>query len=133
MMNPSPSTPPVNRSRNPAWWRAAAIDDCFLIAAANLAGLLWINRSRAGWLIVSKSRRRPDTGSDGQIPKDKEADMPYASVKDLPASVHDHLPAHAQEIYRSAFNNAWVEYEDRGPARREQPAHRVAWAAVKRK
>ncbi len=59
--------------------------------------------------------------------------MPYASVRDLPASVHDHLPAHAQEIYRSAFNNAWVEYEDRGPAQREQLAHRVAWAAVKRK
>jgi cation transport regulator len=59
--------------------------------------------------------------------------MPYASVKDLPASVHHHLPAHAQEIYRSAFNNAWVEYEDRGSAQREQLAHRVAWAAVKRK
>ena len=59
--------------------------------------------------------------------------MPYASVEDLPASVHSHLPAHAQEIYRSAFNNAWVEYEDRGPAQREQLAHRVAWTAVKRK
>ena len=59
--------------------------------------------------------------------------MPYASVKDLPASVHDHLPAHAQEIYRSAFSNAWVEYEDRGLTQREQIAHRVAWAAVKRK
>lgn len=59
--------------------------------------------------------------------------MPYASVKELPASVHRHLPAHAQEIYRSAFNNAWDEYEERGPAQREQLAHRVAWAAVKRK
>ena len=59
--------------------------------------------------------------------------MPYASVKDLPASVHHHLPAHAQEIYRSAFNNAFVEYSDRGAAQREQLAHRVAWAAVKRK
>ena len=36
--------------------------------------------------------------------------VPYASVKDLPAPVHVHLPAHAQEIYRSAFNNAWIEY-----------------------
>jgi len=59
--------------------------------------------------------------------------LPYASVEDLPASVHNHLPAHAQEIYRSAFNNAWVEYASRGPAQREQLAHRVAWAAVKRK
>jgi cation transport regulator len=39
----------------------------------------------------------------------------------------------AQEIYRSAFNNAFAEYEGRGPAAREQLAHRVAWAAVKRK
>ncbi len=59
--------------------------------------------------------------------------MPYASVNELPSSVLRHLPAHAQEIYRSAFNNAWVEYEDRGPQMREQLAHRVAWAAVKRK
>ena len=63
----------------------------------------------------------------------REARLPYASVRDLPASVHNHLPAHAQEIYRSAFNNAWVEYSDRGPPQREQLAHRVAWAAVKRK
>ncbi len=59
--------------------------------------------------------------------------MPYASVKDLPASLHAHLPLHAQEIYRSAFNNAWIEYGDRGSAQREQIAHRVARAAVKRK
>ena len=59
--------------------------------------------------------------------------MPYASVKDLPAPLHAHLPAHAQEIHRSAFNNAWIEYGDRGSAQREQIAHRVAWAAVKRK
>jgi cation transport regulator len=59
--------------------------------------------------------------------------LPYASVEDLPASVHNNLPPHAQEIYRSAFNNAWVEYSERGAAQREQLAHRVAWAAVKRK
>jgi cation transport regulator len=43
------------------------------------------------------------------------------------------LPPHAQEIYLSVFNNAWTEYEARGPARRESTAHRVAWAAVKHK
>lgn len=59
--------------------------------------------------------------------------LPTPRWKNLPAPVHAHLPAHAQEIYRSAFNNAWVEYEDRGPAQREQLAHRVAWAAVKRR
>ena len=63
----------------------------------------------------------------------KEASLPYASVEDLPPSVHRHLPQHAQEIYRSAFNNAWDEYQERGPSQREQLAHRVAWAAVKRK
>lgn len=59
--------------------------------------------------------------------------MPYLSVEDLPPPVQTHLPPHAQEIYLSAFNNAWTEYEDRGPALRESTAHKVAWAAVKRK
>lgn len=59
--------------------------------------------------------------------------MPYNSVEDLPAPVRAHLPPHAQEIYRSAFNHAWVEYESRGAAQREEIAHRVAWAAVKRR
>jgi cation transport regulator len=59
--------------------------------------------------------------------------LPYATVKDLPASVGGRLPLHAQEIYRGAFNNAFAEYEGRGPVAREQLAHRVAWAAVKRK
>lgn len=58
--------------------------------------------------------------------------MPYLSVEDLPPSVQAHLPLHAQEIYLGAFNNAWTEYASRGPAR-ESTAHRVAWAAVKRK
>ena len=59
--------------------------------------------------------------------------MPYASVEDLPPPVQAHLPQHAQEIYRSAFNNAWTEYAERGPVQCETTAHRVAWAAVKRK
>ena len=56
--------------------------------------------------------------------------MPYADTSDLPASVRSHLPAHAQEIYLAAFNNAWEEYASR--ADREAVAHRVAWAAVKK-
>jgi cation transport regulator len=59
--------------------------------------------------------------------------MPYPSVEDLPPPVQAHLPPHAQEIYRSAFNNAWEEYAARGSEQREATAHRVAWAAVKRK
>jgi cation transport regulator len=58
--------------------------------------------------------------------------LPYVSVDDLPQPIRAHLPLHAQEIYLSAFNKAWTEYEARGPER-ETIAHRVAWAAVKRK
>jgi cation transport regulator len=57
--------------------------------------------------------------------------MPYPSVETLPESIREHLPLHAQEIYRSAFNNAWDRYVERG-GEREEAAHRVAWAAVKR-
>jgi cation transport regulator len=56
--------------------------------------------------------------------------MPYSVVEDLPPGVRGHLPQHAQEIYLAAFNNAWAEYG--GDPRREEIAHRVAWAAVKR-
>ena len=45
--------------------------------------------------------------------------------------MRDHLPDHAQTIYREAFNHAWVQYA-RDPAH-EEIAHRVAWSAVKRK
>jgi len=60
----------------------------------------------------------------------------YKSNDDLPESVRDNLPVHAQEIYREAFNNAWEQYKDpedrRGDASREETAHRVAWSAVKK-
>jgi cation transport regulator len=59
--------------------------------------------------------------------------LPYVSVEELPPPIQAHLPLHAQEIYLGAFNSAWTQYADRGPAHREEIAHRVAWAAVKRK
>ena len=52
--------------------------------------------------------------------------MTYTSVDDLPQPVRAHLPLHAQEIYLAAFNNAWTEYQARGPEQRERTAHRVA-------
>ena len=62
--------------------------------------------------------------------------MPYRHTHDLPASVKNHLPAHAQEIYLKAFNSAWDEYREPGKRRadesREEAAHKVAWAAVKK-
>ncbi len=33
--------------------------------------------------------------------------MPYKDISDLPESVRDNVPKHAQEIYKEAFNSAW--------------------------
>lgn len=57
--------------------------------------------------------------------------MPYASNTELPSGVRRHLPGPAQDIYREAFNHAWVTYAD--DRRQEEIAHRVAWSAVKKK
>lgn len=63
--------------------------------------------------------------------------MPYHSLAELPDSVKNVLPKHAQEIYKEAYNNAWEQYADpekrRGDASREEVAHKVAWSAVKDK
>ena len=63
--------------------------------------------------------------------------MPYDNRSDLPDSVRDNLPAHAQDIYKEAFNSAWDQYEDpedrRGDASREETSHKVAWSAVEGK
>jgi cation transport regulator len=63
--------------------------------------------------------------------------MPYDRITELPDAVREHLPKHAQEIYKEAFNSAWDEYKDaedrRGDASREEVAHKVAWSAVKTK
>jgi cation transport regulator len=56
--------------------------------------------------------------------------MPYGSNEDIPPSIRNHLPAHAQAIYREAFNHAFAAHE--GDPRQEEAAHRIAWAAVKR-
>ena len=55
--------------------------------------------------------------------------MPYASNEQLPPPVRNHLPSAAQDIYRETFNHAWQAYGSE--SRREEIAHRVAWAAVK--
>ncbi len=53
--------------------------------------------------------------------------MPYQAINDLPDSVKDHLPKHAQEIFLAAFNSATEEYNE------EETAFKVAWSAVKHK
>jgi cation transport regulator len=52
--------------------------------------------------------------------------MPYQQTNDLPESVKEHLPKHAQEIFLAAFNSAKEQYREEGRA------FRVAWGAVKR-
>ena len=52
--------------------------------------------------------------------------MPYQSNEDLPKSITDHLPDHAQLIFRKAFNSAYEQYGT------EEQAFKVAWAAVKK-
>jgi len=56
--------------------------------------------------------------------------MPYRTNDDLPPAVRNHLPAHAQDIYREAFNHSFASHS--GDPRQEEIAHRTAWAAVKR-
>ncbi len=53
--------------------------------------------------------------------------MPYKEITDLPESVREHLPEHAQQVYKSAFNSAEKQYGE------ESTAHRVAWSAVESK
>ena len=53
--------------------------------------------------------------------------MPYERTAELPDSVRDNLPKHAQGIYKEAFNSAWDDYDHDEPR-----AHQIAWGAVKR-
>ena len=53
--------------------------------------------------------------------------MPYMQITQLPDSVRNNLPKHAQEIYKEAFNSAEEQYGE------ERRAHRVAWSAVEKK
>ena len=57
--------------------------------------------------------------------------MPYSNNFELPRPVRSHLPEHAQDIYREAFNHAFEDHM--GDPRQEEAAHRIAWAAVKRR
>ena len=56
--------------------------------------------------------------------------MPYATNDDLPLPVREHLPPHAQDIYREAFNHAYAAHL--ADSDREERCHRIAWGAVKR-
>jgi cation transport regulator len=66
----------------------------------------------------------------------QEECMPYKNIDELPDSVSNNLPKHAQEIYMEAYNSAWDRYKDpedrRGNQSREETARSIAWSAVKR-
>ena len=55
----------------------------------------------------------------------KGAAMPYRTNDDLPPSVRSHLPPHAQDIYREAFNHAFAAHM--GDPRQQEAVHRIAW------
>ncbi len=63
--------------------------------------------------------------------------MPYQTRNELPESVKNVLPAHAQDIYLAAFNSAWDEYKEKKDRKdnssHEEVSHKVAWSAVKQK
>ncbi|MDI3468323.1 MAG: hypothetical protein OJF62_000386 [Pseudolabrys sp.] len=56
--------------------------------------------------------------------------MPYARNADLPPAVRNHLPEHAQDIFREAFNSAYDDHRTESDV--EERSFRIAWAAVKR-
>ena len=59
--------------------------------------------------------------------------MIYAANRNRPNAVQANLPAGAHAVFHAAFNAAWVAYGDRNPWQRDGIAHRVGWAAVKRR
>ena len=52
------------------------------------------------------------------------------------SSLHDGYLRLLPDIYQQAFNSAWSQYKEaedrRGDDSREEVAHKVAWAAVKK-
>jgi cation transport regulator len=46
--------------------------------------------------------------------------MPYQTNDDLPSPITRHLPPHAQDIYRAAFNHAFAAHAG-DPARKKRP------------
>ena len=57
--------------------------------------------------------------------------MPYPTNADLPASVQEHLPAHAQDIFRAGTSITLLRRTRVIRARRRQLIG-IPWAAVKR-
>jgi cation transport regulator len=95
-------------------------------------------------LEILNSRKLDECNKIADLKRDIKANsrekisMPYSSEKDLPSKVRGSLPRHAQHIYREVFNNAIKQYQSPSKKRNktepgEKVAHKVAWAAVKKK
>jgi len=58
------------------------------------------------------------------------------TISGLSKGLKKELPKHAQKIFVRAFNNAYKQYKSgekrRGSSSRDEAAHKVAWAAVKK-
>ena len=50
--------------------------------------------------------------------------MPYSKKSELPEPVQDALPAHAQEIFKEAYNSAWEQYHKPSKCRGTRLARR---------
>jgi cation transport regulator ChaB len=59
--------------------------------------------TRAGFGGIRAMPSRPSTEAGGPL---EASPMPYARNEDLPASVRDHLPPPAQDIFRAIFARA---------------------------
>jgi cation transport regulator len=66
-------------------------------------------------------------GRNSRASDERLVGMPYNQITQLPDSVRNNLPKHAQEIYKEAFNSAEEQYGE------ESRTHRVAWSAVENK
>jgi cation transport regulator len=84
---------------------------------------------RAPAKLVFRGWQNPFEGNEegNRWPPDTRSEMPYKHITQLPDSVKNNLPKHAQEIYKEAFNSAEEQYGE------EDRAHRVAWSAVEQK
>jgi len=63
--------------------------------------------------------------------------MPYENTSDLPQAIRNYLPVQAQLLFCAAFNHALSKFEtpktEMKFGTQEELAHRIAWAAVKKR
>jgi cation transport regulator len=58
--------------------------------------------------------------------------MRYENKSELPPTIRDILPEHAQDLYLQAYQKAWDEYEEgQGYLSRDTMAHQQGYTAVR--